>query len=101
MVSQFPALANITTTAGLTNAPGVGLAADLNDIKRLTTRVAFLNHDLTNLQAAASRMIQIEPLINSIRNQLNLDMTNYQAYVQGLQAARNATSFDPAKQVSN
>jgi len=100
MISQFPALANITSTAGLTNAPGVSLATDLNDIKRLTARVAWLSNEITNLQALASRMIEIEPLVNSIRNQLNLDTTNYQAYVNGLQAARNASSFDVTKQVS-
>jgi Mrp family chromosome partitioning ATPase len=100
LIKLFPALANITLAAGSTNSPGASFSADVSEIKRLTARVAWLGNELSNRQASARSIIEIEPLINSWESQVSADRTNLQMYINGLESARTRTSFDPSKQVS-
>ena len=101
LTNRFPALANMTlaNSGGTNGAVGSGLG-ELAEIKRLTARVAWLENELTNKQADAAHIIEIEPLLGSLREQLALDRTNYQIYMREVESARTSESVKAGQQVS-
>jgi uncharacterized protein involved in exopolysaccharide biosynthesis/Mrp family chromosome partitioning ATPase len=99
LTNRFPSLANMTLGGSGTNgSPASGLS-ELAEIKRLATRVAWLQDELTKKQADAAHIIEIEPVLASLRDQLALDRTNYQIYVREWESARTSESVEAGKQV--
>src|ERR1051326_3870978 len=98
LTNRFPALANMAFGASGTNS-SAGSLSDLAEMRRLATRVAWLQDELTKNQSDAANIIEIEPLLASMRDQLALDRTNYQIYVREFESARTSESVEAGKQV--
>jgi succinoglycan biosynthesis transport protein ExoP len=99
LTNKFPRLAGLTLNTGGTNNVGGGMTGEL-EVQRLTARVAWLDEELKNIQSDASRLVAVEPLIDSLSHELSLLRTNYQQYARESQSAEIAQTLDPAKQVS-
>jgi succinoglycan biosynthesis transport protein ExoP len=100
LTNSYPALASMTFGAGSgTNSGAASALSDLAEIKRLTARVAWLEKELTDKQTDAAHIIEIEPILSSLREQLALDRTNYQIYVREFESARTSETVEAGKQV--
>jgi polysaccharide biosynthesis transport protein len=84
---QFPALARLGagTSRGGTNTFGAGVADDLAGIRRLTARVNYIGSVISNIQAQATRVLEIEPRLNQVQRQRDLLETNYQSVASMVQ----------------
>jgi len=97
LLTNYPALAQLTVaapTAG-TNSSG-GFAADMATIRGLTARVMALRNQLSNAQAQAAAVIQIEPRLAQLARQKAELETNYSVTVAGLNVDR-ASEVGPGK----
>ena len=67
-----------------TNSVGGDMASQLADVRRLSTRVSFLTRQITNLQAQAVRVMEVEPKIAELdRHRVELQR-NYDSLVDKL-----------------
>ena len=99
---EFPALGRLGLGIGQsgTNSPLIGIAAELADIRRLTAGVTYIQKLLTNLQAEASRVMEIEPTINGLLRQRDLESTNYLRLSTLLHEARVSQSLGPGNMIN-
>jgi polysaccharide biosynthesis transport protein len=79
MERECPSLAHLGLTAGRgsTNSPGADMAGDLANIRRLTARVTYIGSVISNIEAQASQVLEIEPRIKELERARDMDETNY------------------------
>ena len=78
---SFPALARLggSLSLGGTNSLGADMAGDLAGIRRLTARATYIGTVISNIQAQASQVLELEPKIRQLERQRELEETNYQS----------------------
>jgi uncharacterized protein involved in exopolysaccharide biosynthesis/Mrp family chromosome partitioning ATPase len=82
---KYPALARLgggVSRSG-TNSFGVDMAGDLAGIRKLTARVTYIGTVISNIEAQAAQVMEIEPKIRQLERQHELQETNYQS-LEGL-----------------
>ncbi len=73
-----------------TNSLGGNLKSDVNDIKRLTVRVAILGTLLSNIQAQASHVLDVEPRIAQLQRQRDEAQRAYDYFMDKVGDSRRA-----------
>lgn len=81
----YPALSQYVGAGGGTNAPGGDVGAELVEIKRLSARVAILGQSLSNIQAQAAQVLEMEPRINELTRQRDEEERNYHSVVSSIE----------------
>jgi polysaccharide biosynthesis transport protein len=81
MEREVPALARLGIGASRsgTNSFGSEMASELSNIRRLTARVNYIGSVITNIEAQAAQVLEIEPRIKELERQHDLQETNYQS----------------------
>jgi len=93
---EFPSLAQIEM--GAASAGTNSTAAELADIQRLTARLASIKTVLSELNAGAAHVLELEPVIVNLQRQRSLQATNYYRYSESLdreQASRELSGGKP------
>jgi polysaccharide biosynthesis transport protein len=81
MEREVPALARLGIGSGRggTNSFGSDVTSELSNIRRLTARVNYIGSVITNIEAQAAQVLEIEPRIKELERQHDLQETNYQS----------------------
>jgi uncharacterized protein involved in exopolysaccharide biosynthesis/Mrp family chromosome partitioning ATPase len=87
---DFPALKQmpLVTTGGGTNSLAGDMAFQLTEIRRLTARVAYLGNSLSNIQAQAAHVMDLEPRIIELERQRDELQRSYDSLVNRLAKAK-------------
>ena len=95
---QFPALIGSATasTPGSTNTIESGAA----EIRRLATSVEVYGTLLSNAQAKAAMLLEIEPKIVELLRLRNLQESNYKFYLNRLEQARMGEAADDGRMIN-
>ncbi len=97
---QYPALKHFVLggVTGNTNSPGTDLSASLEDIKRLTAKVAVCETIVSNVEAEAARVLDIQPKLLELERKREEDQRKYESMVAQLSMAHGG---DAAGQLIN
>ena len=89
----YPALASLTSSNihGTNGMPG-GAAVQLADLTRLNARIAWLGAVLTNLQADAANVVELEPKINEVTRRRDEEKKSYDFKLESIKQRKMAES---------
>jgi uncharacterized protein involved in exopolysaccharide biosynthesis/Mrp family chromosome partitioning ATPase len=85
LLQQYPALSGVvisTSSGGGTNNSNLDMASQMREIKRLTARVRQLGVILTNAQAGASAVMDVEPGIAEAQRKRDEAQKNYDYFLK-------------------
>jgi succinoglycan biosynthesis transport protein ExoP len=87
LLRKFPTLMQFSVSAGPsgTNSTGAGLVADLTEIRKLSRRVEYLKSQISNVQANAKILLEIDPKLAELERQHQILETNYVFLVKSLE----------------
>ena len=96
---EFPALARLGGGASRsgTNSFGVDMAGDLAGVRKLTARVTYIGTVISNIEAQASQVLELEPRLNQVQRQRDLLETNYHSIAGLVQQALVGTDLGAGK----
>jgi uncharacterized protein involved in exopolysaccharide biosynthesis/Mrp family chromosome partitioning ATPase len=91
---EFPALKHLALgiQPGTSNSPSMGLSSELDEVKRLTANVAVCETIVSNVQAEAHRVLDIQPQLLQLQRKRDEDQRNYDALVTQLSLAHSSDS---------
>src|SRR5262249_35657585 len=90
----YPSLAQLALTGSQssTNAMGGTVGGQLAEIRRLEARVGALKMILTNIQAQASQVVDLEPKIAEVERRRDEEQKNYEFARKRLERIQNGAS---------
>lgn len=92
--AAFPALAQMGLVSGPagTNAVGGDVTAGLAEIRRLNARVGALRNVLSNIQASASLVLELDPKIAQVQRRHDEEQRSYEFFLSSLEQTRRSES---------
>jgi uncharacterized protein involved in exopolysaccharide biosynthesis/Mrp family chromosome partitioning ATPase len=92
--NEFPSLAQLAigSSQGATNALGGTVGGQLAEIRRLEARVSALKMILSNIQAQASQVVDLEPKIAEVERRRDEEQKNYEFARKRLERIQNGAS---------
>jgi uncharacterized protein involved in exopolysaccharide biosynthesis/Mrp family chromosome partitioning ATPase len=92
--AEFPSLAQLALGSGqgTTNALGGTVGGQLAEIRRLEARVGALKMILTNIQAQASQVMDLEPKIAEVQRRRDEEQKTYEFALKRLERIQNNAS---------
>jgi polysaccharide biosynthesis transport protein len=95
---EYPSLAHIELGSSSTGTNST--AGELADIQRLSARMASIKTVLAELNAGASHVLELEPVIAALQRQRSLQETNYYRYSESLDRQKIAQELSGGKAIN-
>jgi polysaccharide biosynthesis transport protein len=101
MERAFPTLASLALSRlTSTNGTSAGPGAEIGEITRLNARIAALSNDLSNLQADAAMLLEMEPRLNEVSHRRDEAERNYNAVMRSIESRHIAQSSVAGKAIN-
>jgi polysaccharide biosynthesis transport protein len=100
--TEFPSLSLMTVggTRGSTNAVGGDVVSDLAEIRKLNARVGALGMIMSNIQAQATRVMDVEPKMTELERQRIEAQKSYDAVMLSLEQTQKGESAVAGKVIN-